>query len=421
MKIGIITADFPPEISGAGHLYYDLSQDLVSKGHDVTVITRMPRKKLGALEKSILGEYDRRSVMKENMDGIKVIRVTVPKIPLDNPVAKGIAQFSSAFSQWVGSFFAFRPDVVLCYSPPLPCALSASLFARRHSVPFVLNVQDITPQTAIDVGLMTNNILIKSFEWLERHLYKHADHIIVHSQGNKDYLAQKRGVPDSKLSVGHNWVDIHGIKPGARNNAFRREHGLGDLFIVSYTGTMGWAQNVNTIVEAAALLQEYKDILFLLVGDGPSRQDLQEKCEALRLSNVRFLPFQPRNKYPMVLQASDVSTISLNSDLSTPVVPGKLMDIMSAGLPVLGCVPLTGDAPRIVEEAQSGFCVESNDATGFADRVLKLYNRRDMADTFGRNGRKYVEKYLARDICTGRYEEILKEAVRVRGMQTTLQ
>lgn len=416
MKVGVIVSDFPPEISGAGHQYHDLSQDLISRGHEVTVITRMPRKKLGIQENSVLERYNKHLVMREDICGIKVIRVTVPKIQLNNPIAKGIAQISVAFSQWIGSLLAFKPDVVLCYSPPLPCALSASLFARRHSAPFVLNVQDITPQTAIDVGLMTNGALIKSFERLERHLYKHADHIVVHSQGNKDYLIQKRGIPEGKLSVGHNWVDIHGIKPGPKNNGFRQEHGLGGLFVVSYTGTIGWAQNVDTVIEAASLLQEYKDILFLLVGDGPLRRSLEDKCASLRLNNVRFLPFQPRDKYPMVLQASDISTISLNPKLSTPVVPGKLMDIMSAGLPVLGCVPLGGDAPKIVEEAKSGFCVESDDATGFAERVLELYNNRNMSDTFGRNGRKYVEKYLSREIYTSRYEEILKEAVEMSGV-----
>ncbi len=414
MKVGVVVSDFPPEISGAGHLYYELSQDLVSRGHEVTVVTRMPRKKLGEYGKSVLEEYNSRLVIKENMDGIKVIRVAVPRFPLDNPIAKGIAQISVAFSQWLGSLLAPKPEVVLCYSPPLPCALTATFFARQNSVPFVLNVQDIFPQYAIDAGLMRNQISIGVFEWLERYLYKHADHIIVHSQGNKNYLMQMRGISGGKLSVAQNWGDIHRITPGHKNNGFRRKHKLGNLFVVLYAGTIGWAQNVSTVIKAAAVLQDYKDILFMLVGDGPLCERLKEECTSLQLSNVRFLPFQPRDEYPTVLRASDVSIISLNPRLSTPVVPGKLMDIMAAGLPVAGCVPLKGDAPRIVNEAQCGFCVESDDAEGLAEIILKLHHDPDMAARLGRSGRRYVERYLSRTVCTSKFEEVLKRTVAVK-------
>jgi len=411
MKVAIITADFPPEISGAGHLYYELSQDLVSKGHEVTVITRIPRKKLGEQERAVFEKYNKRLMMKENIDGIRVIRVTVPKLPLNNPVSKGFAQILTAFSQWLGGQLAFKPEVVLCYSPPLPCGLSASFLARQSKVPFVLNVQDIFPQYAIDVGLMSNPILIKMFEELERYLYKRADHIIVHSQGNKDYLVREREIPQSRLSVVHNWGDIERITPSDKHNAFRKEHQLGNHFVVSYAGTIGWAQNVNTVIESAAILREHKDILFLIVGDGPLRQELEEKCKSLQLRNVKFLPFQPRDKYPMVLQASDVSIISLSSRLTTPVVPGKLMDIMAAGLPVAGCVPLSGDAPRIVKEAQCGFCVESDDVDGFAKIILKLHDNPELVEKLGKNGRKYVEKHFSRAVCTNGFEEVLKKVV----------
>jgi len=373
---------------------------------------------MGVLKDRILAQYGRKWWLREGMDGFTVVRTRVLPVPLHLPLAKGVDHLAVAFSEWVGGLLARdKPDVILAYSPPLPLGLSAHYIARRYKVPFVFNVQDIFPQYAIDSGLLTNPILIDFFQRMERYLYANADVIIVHSEGNREYLASHRSVPYDKLRVVYNWADIQNIKPGPKHNEFRKEFGLGDAFVVSYAGTMGWAQNLDTVLQSAALLKDYKyykDILFLLVGDGPKRSELERNAQELGLSNVRFIPLQPKEKYVQLLRASDVCLISLNKGLTTPVVPGKLMDIMAAGRPVVGCAPLKGDAPRIVREARCGFCVDSEDSKGMADAILELYHRRELAEELGRNGRTFAESHFAREVCTRGYEEVLNGAVERR-------
>jgi len=415
MKVFLMIYAFPPEITGSGHLYYELARDLTDRGHKVTVLAPLPRQRMGVLKDWILARYGRKWWLRERMDGFTVVRTRVLPVPLHLPSMKGVDHLAVAFSEWVGGLLAHdRPDVVLAYSPPLPLGLSAHYLARRYKAPFVFNVQDIFPQYAIDSGLLTNPLLIDLFQRMERYLYAKADMIIVHSEGNREYLASHRSVPYDKLRVVYNWADVQNIKPGPKHNEFREEFGLGDAFVVSYAGTMGWAQNLDTVLRSAVLLKNYKDILFLLVGDGPKRSELERNAQELGLSNVRFLPLQPKKKYVQLLRASDVCLISLNKGLTTPVVPGKLMDIMAAGRPVVGCVPLEGDAPRIVREAKCGFCVDSKDAKGMADAILKLYHRRELAEELGRNGRSFAESRFAREVCTRGYERALKEAIERR-------
>jgi glycosyltransferase involved in cell wall biosynthesis len=216
-----------------------------------------------------------------------------------------------------------------------------------------------------------------------------------------------RGVEPAKLVVISNWADTERIVPGPKENGFREEHGLNGKFVVSYAGTIGWAQDLDTVIESAGLLRSYRDIRFILVGDGPKRRPLQAKASALGLDNVSFLPLQPRDRYPLLLNASDVCLISLNPRLTTPVVPGKLFDIMASGRPVVGDVPLDGDAPRIVAEGPCGICVAPGDPDRLAEAILKLYRDPALAAELGANGRRLVEHKYSRSICTRRYERLL--------------
>ena len=406
MRALILTPAFPPEITGSGHLYYELTASLAASGHAVTVITALPRQRMG--DQKLDNRYRGKLLMRETMVGAQVIRPATLPLPLSVPLMKGLDHFSIAFSYLMAGLVAGKQQVVLAYSPPLTFGLAAFLLSRKNRIPFVLNVQDIFPQYAIDAGLLRNPMLIRQFRALESFLYRHADCITVHSERNREYLVSK-GVPASKVVTIPNWADVEFYRPGPSQNVFRSEHGFQNEFIVSYAGTMGWAQGLDAVLQAAELLRDEKRIQFVLVGDGPRRRDLQARAAAAGLQNVTFLPLQPRDKYPLLIQASDVCLISLNQRLSTPVVPGKLFDIMACGRPVVGNVPLGGDAPAIVNAARCGICVESDRADQLAEAILKLYREPSLAEEMGANGRRYAESHFSRPVCTGAYEQLLKE------------
>ena len=115
----------------------------------------------------------------------------------------------------------------------------------------------------------------------------------------------------------------------------------------------------------------------------------------MRLPNVQFLPMQPRQSYPAVLHASDVSLATLHDEVSTPVVPSKLLSIMAAGLPVVACMRVDGDAPRLIADARCGFALPPEDAQALASTIVELCENAGARAELGGNGRRYAEQHLS--------------------------
>jgi colanic acid biosynthesis glycosyl transferase WcaI len=404
VRVLMLSPAFPPEITGSGNLYYELATSLVAAGHEVTVITAQPRQRLG--EQRLDGRR-RRLLERLVVDGVDVRRPATLSLPLDRAFSKGLDHFSLAASYLAAGVGARRPDVVLAYSPPLTFGVTAAWLARRHGVPMVFNAQDMFPQYAVDTGLLTSAALIRMFRAMERYVYRRAAAIAVHSDGNRRFLIG-RGVPAEKIHVIANWADTDRITPQPRHNDFRREHGLGTRFLVSYAGTMGWAQGLDGVIEAARLLRDVPNVLLLMVGDGPRRRALE--AASAGLPNVRFLPLQPPDRYLALLAASDTCLISLNGRLTTPVVPGKLFDIMAAGRAVIASVPADGDAAQIVWGAECGLVVDPASPGALADAIRTLAGAPERLEVLGKNGRFQAEMRYSRPVSVSAYERLLTRA-----------
>jgi glycosyltransferase involved in cell wall biosynthesis len=408
LRILLLTVYFPPDTGSAAHLFYELGRALVKRGHEVTVLTSMPGyHALGPLEK-----YKGKKRIREDMDGMEVVRVATPQLPRHLLVGRALWQFGGALAFFLSGLALPSHDVAIVYSPPLPLGLTAWGLKKLRGIPFILNVQDLFPQSIIDLGLLRNRWLIRLFEGMERFVYARADATTVHSEGNRQHVARKLGIEKAeKVRVIPNWVDTRFIQPGPRINWFREEHSLGNAFIASFAGVLGYSQDLDIVLEAACILKDenpQSDILFLIVGDGVERPRLEAKAQQMGLDNVRFLPMQPREKYPAVLHASDIGLVTLHAEVRTPVVPSKILSIMAAGRPVVAAMNLDGDGPRLIAEARCGLCVPPEDPRALAQAVLKLYHDPSLREELGRNGRRYAEEHLSLEACSGRYEELLQ-------------
>ncbi|NIO21903.1 MAG: glycosyltransferase [Candidatus Aenigmarchaeota archaeon] len=283
------------------------------------------------------------------------------------------------------------------------------MFKCFQNIPFVFNVQDIYPQTPIELGLMKNQVLIKFSEWIENFVYKETARIVVHSQGNRDYLIKRKSVPPEKVNVIHNWVDTEAVRPSEKMNGFRKREQLGNRFVVCYAGTMGYAQDLNPIIEAADILKSDEDILFLLIGEGIQEAEWKRKVKTLRLKNVRFLPLQPKSIYPSIIAASDVGLVPLTKNLRTPVVPGKLLDFMAGARPIIATANLNGDTAKIIREAKCGYVLPPQDGKQVAQAILELYHNPDVANRLGSNGRIFTESNFSLRASGGQYEELFRQ------------
>ena len=408
MKILMLTDRYPPELRSSAALFHDLARALQARGHEVRVITKVPSKYTppdgGAGRKESKNGW-------KDVEGVPVRRVRwVPYLRGGRAV-----RALDHLTLWLAFSFAEREwpqaDVVLIYSPPLPLALAGGAYRWRYRAPFVLNVQDLYPQTVVDLGLLRNRAAIRAAEGLEATAYRLAGRIVVHSPGNREFLIQRKGVPPGKLRVIYNWVDLDRLRPGAKENVFRQQNGLEGRFVVSFAGLMGYAQDLKPVIEAAGLLQGCPEIIFLLVGEGVAESRWKTMVSAKRLLNVRFLPMQPQDSYARVLSASDVCLVPLAGELRTPVVPGKLQSIMASGRPVVATLDLEGDAAKIIQEAECGYAVPPGSAQEVAEKILRLYHEPRLTERLGMNGRNYAQEHFSKSACCDAYERLFEEVL----------
>ncbi|HEV2283653.1 MAG TPA: glycosyltransferase family 4 protein [bacterium] len=398
MNVLLISPHYPPEIRSVSVLMSQLAEDLAARGHAVTVLAPYPPSHMDEAPGAFAPPPDAGRA-------VRVVRVPVlPFVKVPRAV-RAVTHFTLAASMvWYG-LRAGRHDAVIVYSPPLPLALAAETLAERWGAPLVVNVQDIYPQTLIDLGLARNPVVLGVLRWLERRAYRRASALTVHSEGNRALLLS-RGVDAAKISVIPNWVDT-GAAPPPDPNPYRVDLALGDRVVVLFAGVMGYAQDMAVIVEAAGRLRDDPRIVFLLAGDGVRRAEAEALASAQGLANVRFLPFQAIDRYPVLVAAADCCLVTLQAAVGTPVVPSKIAGILGQGRPVVAALP-DGDARELVARSGGGVCVAPGDAAALAAAIRELAAHPEHRRALGESGRRFVEAHFSRHAATGLYAALLE-------------
>jgi len=402
MRILILSESFPPETKSASTLFFELAESLAKRGHGVSVVTRMPRYNIA--ERTASNKVPAHEVI----SGINVHRFRMPPLARRVPFIRGLEHFLLALVFFFGALKLKDHDVILVYSPPLPLGVAGYWLGRIKKIPVIVNIQDPLPQGVIDLGLLKNKLLIKVSRMMESFVYRRSDIITVHTEGNRDYVVGRGSKPDSTRVV-YNWVDTGLVKPGPKDNLISKKFNLTGKFVVSFAGTMGFAQGLDVVLDAAKLLKDKPEISFILVGDGVERPALEQRAKKEGLSNVIFARTQPLDVYPEVLAASDACLVTLRKELTVASIPGKLLSIMAAGRPVIASVPLAGDVPKKINAFDCGICVEAGEAGDLAKAVLKLYNNKMLCSRLGENGRKAAERVFSREDAVFKYIGIMEK------------
>jgi len=398
MNLLLLSTSYPPVLNSAARLFSELAEGLSRMDRRVTVLTSCPERYTAhhealAESKSVGGLVD-------------IVRLPVLKLSKRIPLLRAFEHFFFALQYYLHGRRLPRQDVVIVYSPPLPLAVAGILLARRWKGRAVINVQDLYPQSVIDLGFLRNRFLIKWMRRMERWVYRNADHVTVHSEGNRRVVSEI-AEPGTAVYTIPNWIDMDRYHPNCENG-FRQEHQLDDAFLVSYAGIMGFAQGVGDILDAAEILkQDRMDLLFVLAGSGVSLDELKASARERGLENVRFLPHLDEPEYIRLLQSSDVNLVTLNRRLRTPVVPGKLPCIMAVGGAVVCSTPGASDARTIVEEADCGLWADVDRPGALSEAILALYQDKARRRAMGQNGRVYAEVHFRRETCIAKYGEII--------------
>ena len=346
-------------------------------------------------------------VTEQRIDDIRILRAyTLPT--LHNSFNHRVIAFCSfMFSAVFAGLRAGRVDIVIGTSPPIFQLVSAWLIAAIKRKPFVLEIRDLWPEFAIDIGVLKSRLLIWLSRGLESFMYARASHIVVNSPAFRDYLLDK-GVSQSRISVVPNGVDPDMFQPESHGERLRNDLGLADKFIVTYAGALGMANDISTILRAATRLRGNDSVHVLLVGAGKEADNLRAEAEALRLTNVTFAGTYPKERMNEVLAASDVCVATLkNIRMFRTVYPNKVFDYMAAGRPVV--LGIDGVIRDVVEQAKAGIAVEPGNDEQLAAAVLTLAGDRDAAQAMGARGRRHVVKHFNRSHHAGQFMQILQE------------
>lgn len=393
MNIALITHSYPPEIRSSSHLMLELAQWLKSKGYNVTVVTAFPKYNM-EVKTSTEGikEYT-------DEDGIKVIRVKTLPIHDANFIVRGIAQLTMSypFMRKIKKYILKEIDVAIVYSPPITLAQVGATLYKRYKKKVILNVQDLFPQNAIDLGILNNKLLIKLFECIEKKAYAGASKILVHSEGNKKFLISNKQVDPKKIDILHNWVDIDAFERVTTTGKFRKSYGLDNKFVFLFAGILGPSQGLDFIVKLANKIKSKNGIRFLFVGDGIEKERLNEMIKSYELNNIVFAPFVSRDEYPELVKEMDVGLVCLSNMNKTPVMPSKILGYMAGGIPVLSFLHKESDGHDIIKEARCGYSMVYGDIEKATNVVNKLYEEKDNLKSMGNNGKMYISKHLSLD------------------------
>ena len=406
MKNILIVADiYPPEVSSAAHLMQELAEGLKKNGHNVWVATTYPKY---YLPKELEG---RKFELFSDEAGIKVVRIKTLPLKKVNFIIRGISQLLMPFLFFskIKKYIRGRLDAVIVYSPPLPLALIGGMVKRRYGAKFILNIQDIFPQNAIDLGVLRgrkHKPAVRLFEWIEKKVYKKADKITFHSDGGKKFLIEKKGVPPEKIITLHNWIDLEPFKNLSKNISFREKFGLDGKFVFVFGDIMGPAQGLELMVKVAQKVSDLKDLVFLLVGDGTEKPKIEKVINDLNVKNVIIKPFVSKEEYPYLVKDFDVGFVCLSASNKTSFVPGKILGYMAAGKPIVAFLNKESDGFSVLNEAKCGYAAKSDNLEEAEKIIREIYANKNKLREMGENGFKYASENLTIEVIVEKLEKL---------------
>ncbi len=406
MNILFICQYFPPEPGAPAARTHEHAREWARLGHVVTVVCGVPNHPDGVIPP----KYKRHFIYEEIEDGIRVLRCWFFAAPNAGRFRRSAAfvSFMAAALFW-GAVKGGRCDVVLATSPQLLCGLAGWLTALIKRRPFVFEVRDLWPQQIVDLGVLRNPMIIGWLQRLEMLLYRKSQAIVAVAPAAAESIIG-RGIASEKVHTITNAIDLEFFSLRPRMGAMRLRYGWGDRILAMYIGTHGMSQGLETVLEAARLLERRRDLHFVFIGSGAERQSLIDKAERMGLANVEFIPSQPRGDMPDFYAAADICLAPLKRrDVFRTNIPSKLFEIMACARPVI--LGAEGQAREVLEAAGAGVVVTPEDPQALAQAVEMLADNPAARSRFGEQGRRHVEKHYSRAQRARALLEILERVV----------
>jgi glycosyltransferase involved in cell wall biosynthesis len=407
MRVLIVTQYYPPEIGAAQNRLSGLATFLQKAGHTVTVLTAMPNYPTG----KIYHEYINRLVVRETRNGLTVIRTWLYIRQNLSFVSRLIHYMSfSTTALFVSTYAIGRQDIVITESPPIFLGLAGWIISKFKRAKYALNVSDLWTDSAVDLGVLKNPSLISMALRFEKFLYQQACLITGQTQGIVDTIRMRTS--NTTVALITNGVDEEFFARSEHLN--RHEQQNSRRMVVGFAGLHGLMQDLETVLDAALLLREERDIAFIFYGDGPKKESLIQRAREGHIENVTFLPPQPADQMPKIFTSFDAMLVPLkNLPILRGAIPCKMLEAMAAGVPIL--LLAEGEAKHLIEQAECGIAIPPENAKLLAEAVTTLYHDSSLRARLGNNGRQHTFENYNRARINKRFEELLREQHGVTG------
>ena len=417
-----ISQYFPPEFGAGSARAYELSKRWADAGSRVTVLTGFPSYPTGSPQRSSGASRAALLTRRERVDGITVIRSRAINVGKRRSRERLLAYSSFALSAALRGIALTRPNIIVASSPPLTVGMIGWWISRVKRAPFVLDVRDLWPQSITDLGAADPGSLPdRALAAMADFLYQRAARVAVTSPATANALADRNKLPPSAILTIPNGVetatfapasdDANAASPGDNPDAqhTRQSLGLADKFIISFIGTIGMAQDLDTIISAAEILAtSAPQAHFLFIGDGPAKQRAVDAVADRNLPNITFLPVQPRQRIPELIRASHACLVTLRkTPVNDIIIPVRMLEFMSCASPVL--LAAAGEPARILREARAGLIIPQQDPAALAAAIARLIAAPALRRQLGASGRAHILRHFSRPQTADAYLTALRQ------------
>ena len=387
-----------PDMSG-GTRHYDFAKELIKRGHSVTIVASS----FHYSKYKEMKDYKDKDYLCEKIDGIDFIWIKTPAY-FGNGISrvKNMISYTYKVLKYIPKLDLSKPDIIVGSSVHLFTVWAAYKLSCRYNTPFVMEVRDLWPQTLIDMGISKWHPFILLLGWLERYLYKKSNKIISNLPYAYDYIGQF--VKKEKFIWISNGVDLSNIKYIPKEQE--------ENFIISYTGAIGIANNLQILLDVAKRLKDKKDIYFKIVGEGAEKEKLKSFVKENKLSNVSIENSVPKNEVTNILQNSDILYFNLKDSpvFNYGISSNKLYDYMASGRVIIFSTKAKNNP---IKDANAGYSIAPDNVEVLEKTILEIYNlSQEKRDTIGQKIRKYAENNYSIEILVDKFEKLLEDEIR---------
>jgi len=387
LRILVLSINYWPDETGIAAFNTWRCEYLASRGHQVTICTGPPYYP----EWRVPAQYRGKLIQREVRNGVTILRSWMFVPQTLNTRSRILHEASFLASSFVRALATEKPEIIFAVSPPLGLGLAASTLGRIWGVPYIFDVEDLQPDAAVELGMMTRGAITDFLYKVEWKAYVGATLISTLTEGMRQRIVEK-GIDPSKIVLFPPRTDasLYALRDRTDGSAFREKHGLQGKLVVSHSGNMGVKQGLEVILHAAEKSRERVDIQYLFIGDGAMRVQLEAEAHARKLPNVRFLPVLPKYEFHEMLAATDIALITQQRVVSNVVFPSKTVTLLSAGCPVIASVNSGSEVARAVLRSGAGMVVEAENADAVWNAILELSKSRESLARMSRQARQFA-------------------------------